>query len=126
MSKKNKLYRCEICNLIAKVEKDGFGKLVCCGKPMVEIVENTVEASVEKHVPVIEKVDGGVRVNVGSVDHPMEDVHFIEWIELHVGEEVYVKYLKPSEKPEAFFKIENADGAVAKAYCNLHGYWKSN
>lgn len=125
MSKLNKLYKCEVCGLIAQVAKDGFGKLVCCGKPMVELEENTVDASLEKHTPVVEKVDGGVLVKVGSIEHPMEEAHFIEWIELYTANGVYRKYLNPSEKPEAFFNVNPEEEFVAKAYCNLHGYWKS-
>lgn len=125
MSNLNKLYKCEICGLIVQVVKHGGGQLVCCNKPMVELKENTVDASVEKHVPVIEKVDGGVLVKVGSVDHPMEDKHFIEWIEVYVDNKVYRKHLSPGEKPEAVFEVEYKDGITAKAYCNLHGYWRS-
>lgn len=125
MSKLNKLYKCEVCELIVQVTKDGFGKLVCCGKPMIELVENTVDAATEKHVPVIEKVDGGVLVKVGSVEHPMVDEHFIEWVELYSGDKVYRGYLKPGQKPEVSFEVEYSDDLVAKAYCNLHGYWKN-
>ncbi|MEG0371852.1 MAG: desulfoferrodoxin [Clostridium sp.] len=125
MSKFNKLYKCEVCDLVTQVTRDGFGKLVCCGKPMVELIENTVEASLEKHTPVIEKVDGGVIVKVGSVPHPMEEKHSIQWIELYVGDMLYRKNLNPSDKPEAFFEVKDAEGAIAKAYCDIHGYWKS-
>lgn len=125
MSKLNRLFKCEVCGLITEVTKDGFGKLVCCGKPMEELKENTTDASVEKHTPVIEKVENGVLVKVGSVEHPMEEKHLIEWIELHTNNSVYRKYLKAEEKPEVIFNVEFNEDMVAKAYCNLHGYWKN-
>ncbi|KMT21318.1 desulfoferrodoxin [Clostridium cylindrosporum] len=125
MSKLNELYKCELCGNIVQVVKSGAGTLVCCGKPMNLQEENTVDASTEKHVPVIERVDGGILVKIGSVEHPMEDKHFIEWIEVYTNDRVYRKYLNPSDKPEALFNIDSND-VVAKAYCNIHGYWKSN
>lgn len=125
MSKLNKVYKCEVCGQMVQVVKHGGGQLVCCNQPMTELTENTVDAAVEKHIPVIENVDGKVIVKVGSVEHPMEEKHFIEWIELFVDNKVYRKYLKPEEKPEAIFEVEYKEGIVAKAYCNLHGYWRS-
>jgi superoxide reductase len=121
-----KVYRCEVCGNIVDVLHSGAGQLVCCGKPMIEVVENTVEASKEKHIPVIERVEDGVIVKVGSVEHPMEEKHYIEWIELHVGNRVYRKHLNPGDKPEAKFKVCSSHvDLVAKAYCNLHGFWKN-
>ncbi|MDP4091521.1 MAG: desulfoferrodoxin family protein, partial [Bacillota bacterium] len=99
------------------------GTLTCCGQPMKKLNENTTEAAVEKHVPVIEKVEGGVLVKVGSVEHPMLETHYIEWIEIHTADKVYRKYLKPGEKPEAYFKVEE-EVLFAREYCNLHGVWK--
>jgi superoxide reductase len=126
MAELKKLYRCELCGNIVDVLHVGGGSLVCCGKPMKLVVENTVEASVEKHVPVIEKLEDGLKVKVGSVEHPMEEKHYIEWIELHTGNRVYRKHLNPGDKPEACFKLCDCCGPyVAKAYCNLHGFWKS-
>jgi superoxide reductase len=101
----------------------GQGELVCCGQPMKLMVENTVDAAKEKHVPVIEKVDGGYLVKVGSVAHPMEEKHFIEWIELLADGNAYRKFLEPGETPEAKFEIQ-ADKVAAREYCNLHGLWK--
>jgi superoxide reductase len=86
--------------------------------------ENTTDAAVEKHVPTLEKKDGGWQVNVGSVDHPMTAEHYIEWIELIVGETVYRQNLNPGAKPAAFFPCP-ADKVTARAYCNLHGLWKA-
>ncbi|MCU0724103.1 MAG: desulfoferrodoxin [Planctomycetes bacterium] len=102
----------------------GGGQLVCCGKPMNLLAENTVDASKEKHVPVCEKKPDGFLVKVGAVPHPMEEKHFIEWIEVIAGDKVYREHLKPGAKPEAFFKTDAAK-IVAREYCNLHGQWKA-
>lgn len=123
MVKLNQVYKCAICGNIVEVTHVGGGTLVCCGQPMILQEENTVEASIEKHVPVIEKIDGGVKVKIGSVPHPMEEVHYIEWIEVMAGDKVLREYLKAGDAPEAEFKIEGE--VVARAYCNLHGLWKS-
>jgi superoxide reductase len=126
MAEFRKIYKCELCGNIVEVVHVGGGSLVCCGKPMQLVVENTVEASKEKHIPVIEKLEDGFKVKVGSVDHPMEEKHYIEWIELNVGNRVYRKYLNPGDKPEACFKTcTGCETYTAKAYCNLHGYWKN-
>jgi superoxide reductase len=101
----------------------GGGELVCCGEPMVQLVENTVDAAKEKHVPVIEKVDGGVKVKVGDVPHPMEEKHYIEWIEIIVDGKADRQFLNPGEAPEAVFKVES-ENVTAREYCNLHGLWK--
>jgi len=124
MTKRFEIYKCEICGNIVEVLHEGVGELVCCGKPMKLMVENTVDASKEKHVPVIEKVEGGIKVKVGSVPHPMEEKHYIEWIEVIANDKVYRKFLKPGEQPEAFFNIQ-ADNIFAREYCNIHGLWKS-
>jgi superoxide reductase len=91
---------------------------------MVLLVENTVDAATEKHVPVIEKTATGVTVKVGSVAHPMEEKHYIQWIEIIADNKVYRQELKPGDKPEATFGI-TADKVVAREYCNLHGHWKA-
>lgn len=119
-----KIYKCEICGNIVELLHEGKGELVCCGEPMKHYVENTVDASQEKHVPVIEKLQDGYKVTVGSNIHPMLDKHYIEWIEIIAGEKVYRQFLKPGEEPVAFFKIE-ADQVIAREYCNLHGLWKA-
>lgn len=118
------VYKCEVCGNIVEVVHQSGGQLVCCGKPMTLLNENTVDAAKEKHVPVIEKVEGGVLVKVGSVAHPMEEKHYIEWIEIHAGNKLYRKYLKPGDKPEALFKIDE-EVDYAREYCNLHGLWKN-
>ncbi len=124
MRKRLEIYKCNVCGNIVEVVHASAGTLVCCGQNMALMTENTVDAAKEKHVPVIEKVNGGYKVMVGEVAHPMVDNHFIEWIELIAGEEVYTKFLKPGEKPEAFFKTE-AENVIAREYCNLHGHWKN-
>ena len=90
---------------------------------MALLTENTVDAAKEKHVPVVEKIDGGVKVKVGDVAHPMEDKHYIEWIEVMAGSSCFFKFLNPGDTPEAEFKTGAAD-VTARAYCNLHGLWK--
>lgn len=103
----------------------GGGELACCGRAMNLVVENTVEASKEKHVPVIEKVTDGLRVEVGSIAHPMEEKHSIEWVELLVDGKVYRQFLKPGDAPEAVFKVPGGNNVTAREYCNVHGLWKS-
>jgi len=125
MAKRFEVYKCELCGNVVEVAVTGGGQLVCCGKPMTLQKENTVDASKEKHIPVIEKVEGGVIVKVGSVAHPMEEKHFIEWIELLTATRVYRKYLKPGDKPEAKFGLCCDSEYSARAYCNLHGLWKA-
>ena len=124
MAKKLEVYKCDICGNIVELLHAGQGTLVCCGQDMTLQAENTVDAAKEKHVPVIEKVDGGYKISVGSVPHPMEDKHYIEWIELIAGDTVYRQFLNPGDTPEALFKVD-ADKVSAREYCNLHGLWKS-
>lgn len=124
MAEKMGVYKCNICGNIVEVLHAGGGELVCCGAPMVLMTENTVDAAKEKHVPVITKVEGGYKVSVGSVAHPMEEKHYIEWIELIAGDTCYRQFLKPGAAPEAFFPVQ-ADKVSAREYCNLHGLWKA-
>ncbi|MDO4159395.1 MAG: desulfoferrodoxin [Prevotellaceae bacterium] len=124
MTKRNEVYRCSVCGNIVEVVHAAGGTLSCCGKPMVLQNENTVDAAREKHVPVIEEIEGGYKVKVGDVEHPMLENHYIEWIELIDGEKVMRHYLKPGEKPEAVFYTDSKD-VYAREYCNLHGHWKS-
>ncbi len=124
MTNKNEVYKCPLCGNIVEVLHTGAGELVCCGQPMDLMAENTVDAALEKHVPVVEKVDNGYKVSVGSVAHPMEEKHWIEWIELVADGKVYRQDLAPGQSPEATFCVEAAE-VTARAYCNLHGHWKS-
>jgi len=124
MAERLEIYKCETCGNIVEVLHGGEGELVCCGQPMVQLVENTVDAAKEKHVPVIEKVEGGVKVKVGDVAHPMEDKHWIEWIEIIADGKAYRQFLNPGEVPEAIFNVE-AEQVTAREYCNIHGLWKA-
>ncbi len=119
------IYKCELCGNIVEVLHAGGGELVCCGQPMKLFVENTMDAAKEKHVPVIEKTADGYKVMVGSVAHPMEEKHWIEWIELIADGKVCRQALKPGDKPEAFFPIQ-ADKVTAREYCNIHGLWRAD
>lgn len=123
MAEKMEIYKCELCGNIVEVVHGGKGELVCCGQPMKLFKENTVDAAKEKHVPVVEKTPDGFKVKVGSVPHPMEDKHYIEWVEAVVEGKAYRQFLNPGETPEATFKID-ADQITAREYCNLHGLWK--
>ena len=126
MAQKNEIYKCGICGNIVEILHAGGGGLVCCGQPMNLMRENTVDASQEKHVPVITKIDGGYKVTVGSVAHPMEEKHFIEWIALKTKQDNQRKALNPGEAPAACFKICDGDEVEAVyAYCNLHSLWKA-
>jgi len=124
MAERYEVYKCETCGNIVEVLHGGAGELVCCGSPMKLFKENTVDAAKEKHVPVIEKVDGGVKVKVGDVAHPMEEKHYIEWIEILADGEIYRKYLNFGDTPEAVFNV-SASQVTAREYCNLHGLWKA-
>lgn len=123
MTNLSEIYKCEVCGNIVEVIHPSGGTLVCCGQDMTLVSENTVDAAVEKHVPVIEKIEGGVIVKVGAVEHPMTEAHYIEWIEVHTAKKVYRQYLAPGEKPEATFLLEE-EVLFAREYCNLHGLWK--
>ncbi len=124
MAERLEVYKCDLCGNIVEVLHGGGGELVCCGQPMKLFTENTVDAAKEKHVPVIEKVDGGFKVKVGDVPHPMEEKHYIEFVELIADGKVYRQFLNPGEAPEALFCIEAAQ-VSAREYCNLHGLWKA-
>lgn len=119
------VYKCNVCGNIVEVLHAGAGELVCCGQPMQLLEEKTQDEGLEKHVPVIEKTETGVKVKVGSVPHPMEESHYIEWIELIADGRVYRKFLNPGDQPEAEFEIK-AEQITAREYCNLHGLWKSS
>jgi len=124
MAEKLQVYKCELCGNIVEVLHAGAGELVCCGQPMRLMTENTVDAAKEKHVPVIEKVAGGYKIKVGSIAHPMEEKHYIEWIELLADGKAYRQFLNPGDTPEAVFAIE-ASVVSAREYCNLHGLWRA-
>ena len=124
MTEKLQIYKCEICGNIVEMLHAGAGELVCCGQAMKHFAENTVDAAKEKHVPVIEKAGNDVTVKVGNVAHPMEEKHYIEWVELVGGDKAYRQFLNPGEAPEATFSID-AENVTAREYCNIHGLWKA-
>lgn len=124
MAAKLEIYKCSLCGNIVEVLHGGEGQLVCCGEPMDKLTENTTDAAKEKHVPVIEKVDGGYKVSIGSVLHPMVEDHYIEWIELLADGKAYRQFLNPGDQPIAAFKVDAAS-VSAREHCNKHGLWKA-
>jgi superoxide reductase len=125
MTQLKQIYKCNICGNIVAVVHTGGGQLVCCGQPMILQEANTTDAAQEKHVPVIEKTDQGYKVSIGSIPHPMEEAHYIEWIELIADGKVYRQELKAGDLPEANFCI-TAESVLVRAFCNLHGLWEKN
>ncbi|MDD5476158.1 MAG: desulfoferrodoxin [Syntrophales bacterium] len=123
MAEKLGIYKCEMCGNIVEVLHAGKGELVCCGKPMGLLKAGEIDASLEKHVPVVEKTSGGFTVTVGSTPHPMEEKHYIEWIDIIADGRTCRKFLKPGEVAEAEFHVD-AEVVTAREYCNLHGLWK--
>ena len=124
MTEQKQIYRCNICGNIVEVLHSGVGTLVCCGQPMELLKEKTEDVGREKHVPVVERMENLVRVKVGSIPHPMEENHYIEWIEIIANGKVYRKFLNPGDKPEAEFEIK-AGKVEAREYCSVHGLWRS-
>jgi len=123
MVERGQVYKCGVCGNIVMVLYAGGGELVCCKQPMQLLEEKTADKSTEKHVPVIEKVDGGYKVTVGTTLHPMTDEHYIQWIELIANGKSYIQYLNPGDEPIAMFMVE-ADNVSAREYCNIHGLWQ--
>jgi len=123
MTQIKQIYRCNICGNIVEVLHSGVGQLVCCGQPMELLTEKTEDVGREKHIPVVEKTKNGIKIKVGSIPHPMEENHYIQWIELIVDDFSLRKFLKPGDKPEAEFEVK-AETLEAREYCNLHGLWK--
>jgi len=124
MTQRLQVYKCELCGNIVEMLHEGVGELVCCGEPMNLLDEKTADATTEKHVPVIEKTDAGYKVTVGSTLHPMEEKHYIEWIELLADGKAYLEFLKPGMAPEAVFCVD-ATEVAAREHCNVHGLWKA-
>jgi len=124
MAEKLEVYKCGVCGNIVEVLHGGQGELTCCNQAMTLLKENTVDASLEKHVPVIEITADGVKVKVGAVPHPMEEKHYIEWIAIIADGKEYRQFLAPGGTPEAFFPVKAAK-VEAREYCNLHGLWKA-
>lgn len=124
MAKKYEVYKCGVCGITVEVLNEGGGTLICCGEEMKLFTENTVDAATEKHIPVVEKISGGVKVSVGEVAHPMEEKHYIEWIEIIADGAVMRQYLCPGQVAEATF-MTDAKEITVRSYCNLHGLWKA-
>ena len=124
--KNTQFYVCPHCGNLVEMVNDAGVNPVCCGQKMNQLVPNTVEASGEKHIPAVTVSDGIVEVNVGSVDHPMVDVHWIEWVQLVTDKGSYRKALNPGEAPNVKFLLNNEKPVAVYAYCNLHGLWKTD
>ena len=123
MAKNGEIYKCDICGNIIEVFHGGGGDLICCGKPMELMSEKTEDEGKEKHVPVVEKTEKGVLVKIGSIPHPMEEAHHIEWIEIITAKGNCRKFLKPGETSEAEFEIKEEEIIKVREYCNIHGLW---
>ena len=124
MTKLLQIYKCNVCGNIVEVVNTGRGDLVCCQQTMELKNENTQDAAREKHVPVVEGSGNKVTVKVGSLEHPMEVKHYIEWIEVIADGKAYMQFLNPGDVPQAEFEI-TGENITARAYCNLHGLWKA-
>ncbi len=124
MTKKGQIYRCEICGNIIEVVHTGAEALVCCGQPMKLLQEKSEEEGNEKHLPVIEKMETGIKVKVGSIPHPMEEKHYIEWIEVITKDGAFRKFLTPKDAPEAVFNINYDDVISVREHCSIHGLWR--
>lgn len=124
MTKLHDIYKCDICGNIIEVVHAGAPALVCCDQKMTFMDAKTADSTVEKHVPVIEKNNEGMSVKVGSVPHPMEEKHFIEWIEVITPDRKFVKFLKPGDEAVANFCVKSSPVTV-REYCNIHGLWKN-
>jgi len=123
MIEQKQVYKCNVCGNIVEILHAGAGELVCCGQPMELLEEKTKDEGQEKHLPVIEETESGIRVKVGTALHPMEEEHYIEWIELLADGISYRRFLNPGDTPEAEFKVK-AEKAKAREYCNPHGLWR--
>jgi len=123
MIEKLEIYKCEPCAILVEVLASGEGEIICCDKPMQKLIAKTADQGKEKHVPVVEKVNGGIKVKVGSIGHPMEEKHYIQWIEVISDGKAYRQFLRPGDLPEAMFKIE-ADNITVREHCNIHGLWQ--
>jgi superoxide reductase len=123
MTQLKQIYKCNICGNITEVLHTGKGELVCCGQPMELLKEKSEDVGQEKHVPVIQRIEKGILVKVGSLPHPMEETHYIEWIEVIIDGKYCRRFLKPGDKPEAEFKVKG-EKITAREYCNVHGLWR--
>ncbi|MGL1891904.1 MAG: desulfoferrodoxin [Spirochaetaceae bacterium] len=125
MAKKLEVYKCEVCGNVVEVTNGSSGKLTCCGQAMGLLEEKTADSATEKHVPIANEGKYGVKIVVGSTNHPMTEEHYIEWIEVINGTYVNRKELKPGDRPEAEFYVPFSEDLIIRSYCNLHGLWKN-
>ena len=123
MTRMLEVYKCGVCGNVAMIVSPSGGNLSCCGQPMILQQEKTNDVGKEKHVPVVRKTPGGIVVSVGAVPHPMEEKHYIQWIEVISGDTLFVKGLKPGQKPEAEFSCVPDAPVKVRAYCDVHGLW---
>jgi superoxide reductase len=126
MAKNKQIYKCDICGNIVEVVNEGRGGLSCCSEEMKLISENSTEAAVEKHIPVINIKDDSIEVSVGSTIHPMDEKHYIQWVELVSKDKIYRHEFKPTDEPKTVFKVDPKSDFYVRAYCNLHGLWKGD
>lgn len=124
MTQRYQVYKCDLCGNIVEVFHPAGGELVCCGQKMSLLKGKTEDIGHEKHIPVIEKTENGIKIKVGSIAHPMEEKHYIEWIEVVWDGRTYVKFLNLGDAPEAEFNIPTTE-VLAREHCNLHGLWKT-
>ena len=125
MTQLRELYRCEICGNIVEVVNKGATALVCCGEPMIKLEAKTEDQGQEKHVPVVEETDSGIKVKVGSIEHPMEDKHYIKFIEILLKDRIIRKELKPGQAPEVKYCAAKSDVIEVREFCSIHGLWKN-
>ncbi|MGB9553369.1 MAG: desulfoferrodoxin [bacterium] len=126
MTVRREVYKCMVCGNIVEVLHEGVGTLVCCGQPMSKMVEKVQEAGNEKHLPVLERLDSGTLIKVGSIPHPMEEKHYIEWIEAFRKDgQVWRVFLKPGNAPEAKIEWSMDELLEVREYCNIHGLWSN-
>ena len=125
MTQLRELYRCEVCGNVVEVAHEGAPALVCCGKPMIKLEARTEDQGQEKHVPVVEETNSGIKVKVGSIKHPMEDKHYIKFIEILLNDKIIRKELKPGKAPEAKYCVSKLDVIEVREFCTVHGLWKN-
>jgi len=125
MTQLRELYRCEVCGNIVEVVNEGATSLVCCGEPTIKLEAKTEDQGREKHVPVVEETDSGIKVKVGSIKHPMEDKHYIKFIEILLKDRIIRKELKPGQAPEVKYCATKSDVMEVREFCSIHGLWKN-
>jgi len=125
MTQLRELYRCEVCGNIVEVVNEGATSLVCCSEPMIKLEAKTEDQGREKHVPVVEETDSSIKVKVGSIEHPMEDKHYIKFIEILLKDRIIRKELKPGQAPEAKYCATKSDVIEVREFCSIHGLWKN-